>query len=131
MRRLYAFAALLAALANGPQALADGSGPMEPFPITGAYSAFFREDREQITIIDFAGNYDRNLAGGAVNVEPRAVIAREFLRTHPDQYDFLVAFSTFEVAQSPPAVAPAAASPAGGAAGGARVGGTYSKSHSA
>lgn len=78
------------------RALADGSGPIYPFPITGAYSAFHREDRNHISVIEIAGNYDRDLSGGQSNVEPRAVVAREFFRTHPDNYDFLVAFSTFE-----------------------------------
>jgi subtilase family serine protease/Tol biopolymer transport system component/flagellar hook assembly protein FlgD/fibronectin type 3 domain-containing protein len=89
-------AALLATAAALPFAFADGSGPIDPFPITGAYSAFQREDRDHISVIEFAGNYDKTLGNGASNVEPRAVIAREFFRTHPDHYDFLVAFSTFE-----------------------------------
>ena len=113
MRRLQALAALLAAVVTVPPVLADGSGPMEPFPITGAYSAFFREDREQITIIDFAGNYNKELAAGVPNVEPRAVIAREFLCA----------------SQRP---LPAADESPGGAGvtGAARVAGTYSNSHS-
>lgn len=92
----YACAVLLMALAPWPFAFADGSGPIDPFPTTGAYSAFHREDRDHISIIEIAGDYNRKLSNGAVNVEPRAVIAREFLRMHPDRYDFLVAFSTFE-----------------------------------
>ena len=93
MRAVIAFAALLITLAVSPSAYSDGSGPIDPFPITGAYSAFHREDRDHISIIDFAGNYDRELAPNVSNVEPRAVIAREFFRTHPDNYDFIVAFS--------------------------------------
>ena len=96
-RALGTFAASLATLAISLAALADGSGPMPRFPITGAFSAHHDEDRDHISIISFAGNYDKLVTtGGPSNVEPRAVIAREFLRTHPDEYDFIVAFSTFE-----------------------------------
>src|SRR6187401_3151713 len=90
------FAASIAALAISFVAFADGSGPISPFPLTGAFSAQQVEDRDHISIIDFAGNYNKELSPGVSNVEPRAVIAREFLRTHPDEYDFIVAFSTFE-----------------------------------
>src|ERR1700730_14758253 len=98
--RIWTFcAALLLALAFDPMAFAAGGadgGAIGPFPITGAYSAVFREDRNDISIIELAGNYDRSLADGTFNAEPRSAIAREFFRTHPDQYDFLVVFSTFE-----------------------------------
>lgn len=91
-----ALVALAALLPVRSPVHADGSGPIDPFPITGAYSAFHRADRDHVSIIEIAGNYNKNLAGGQPNVEPRAVIAREFFRTHPDQYDFIVAFSTFD-----------------------------------
>jgi len=76
-------------------AWADSSDVIQPIPETGAFSASFREDRGAITVIDFAGNYDKDI-NGLPNFEPRAVVAREFLRTHTDEYDFLVVFSTFE-----------------------------------
>lgn len=104
MRGLAAAAALIAALVASPVSWGGASGPLEPFPITGAYQAFFREDREGVTVIDFAGNYNKQLPNGSANVEPRAVIAREFLRTHPDEYDFIVTFSTFEF-ETPDALA--------------------------
>jgi len=94
--KLVMLVVLLATLMPGSSAFADGSGPMSPFPITGAFSAFSRADQEHVSIIEFGGNYDRSFADGAPNVEPRAVIAREFYRTHPDNYDFLVVFSSFE-----------------------------------
>lgn len=74
---------------------ADGSGVINPFPETGAYSAMHREDRGAVSIIEFAGNYDREI-GNAINPEPRAVVAKEFYRTHADNYDFLVVFTSFE-----------------------------------
>lgn len=77
-------------------AWASSSGPLNPFPITGAYSALHKEDRDHISIIELSGNYDKLLSSGDYNVEPRAVVAREFLRAHPDNYDFIVVFSTFE-----------------------------------
>ncbi|MEJ2066267.1 MAG: hypothetical protein P8X74_23815, partial [Reinekea sp.] len=73
----------------------DSSSVIQPIPETGAFSASFREDRGAVTIIDFAGNYDKEI-NGLPNHEPRAVVAREFLRTHVDEYDFLVVFTTFE-----------------------------------
>lgn len=89
-------ALLVAGLVVSPLAHADASGPLSPFPLTGAYSAFHKEDRNHISIIEISGNYNKELAPGQQNVEPRAVIAREFFRTHPDRYDFIVAFSSFE-----------------------------------
>ncbi len=83
------------ALAWNP-AFADGAPVLEPVPITGAYIARQVADRNHISVIEMAGNYNRKLDGGAANIEPRAVIAREFLRAHPDQYDFIVVFSGFE-----------------------------------
>ncbi len=75
---------------------ADGAGELEPFPITGRYQAAHRGDLGRVAVIDVVGNYDRTLDSGEDQVEPRAVVAREFFRTHPDRYDFLVVFSTFE-----------------------------------
>ncbi|HEX5057349.1 MAG TPA: CARDB domain-containing protein [Gammaproteobacteria bacterium] len=86
---------LLGALLPGAPAWADGSGVLQPFPTTGAFSATHREDRGAISVIEFAGNYDKSV-NNQPNAEPRAVISKEFLRTHPDNYDFLVVFSTFE-----------------------------------
>ncbi|MDR0770141.1 MAG: hypothetical protein LBE75_02940 [Burkholderiales bacterium] len=65
-------------------------------PNTGNYTARFVEDRDNIAIVDLQGNYDSDLGDGKFNVEPRAVIAREFYKKHPDAYDFLVVFSSFE-----------------------------------
>jgi subtilase family serine protease len=81
-----------------PLIWADNSGEIAPFPLTGAYRATHRADRGNVAIIDFVGNYNKDLDTGESNVEARAVVAREFLRTHPDTYDFLVVFSTFEFA---------------------------------
>lgn len=66
-----------------------------PPPNTNAFSANFVGDRDNISIYSFGGNYNKFL-GGVLNSEPRAVVAREFYNDHPDNYDFLVVFSTFE-----------------------------------
>jgi subtilase family serine protease/flagellar hook assembly protein FlgD len=71
--------------------------PTDPFPIPqGAYSATTVEDRDHITIMEFAGDYNRNLPNGDANMAARAVVAQEFYQQHPDNYDFLVVFSSFE-----------------------------------
>lgn len=94
LKCLLGVTALYGLLLSGP-GQADGSGVLAPFPETGAFSATFREDRGAISIIELAGNYDREVNGEG-NVEPRAVVAREFFRTHVDDYDFLITFTTFE-----------------------------------
>ncbi|MBL0164399.1 MAG: PD40 domain-containing protein [Xanthomonadales bacterium] len=43
-----------------------------------------------LTIIEFDGAYDRGLA------EPRQLVAQRFYQDHPDDYDFLIVFTTFE-----------------------------------
>lgn len=71
--------------------------PISPFDIPqGAYSAEFIQDRDQVTVMEFTGNLDRNLSSGEFNAAARAVIAQEFYENHPDTYDFLVVFSSFE-----------------------------------
>lgn len=48
------------------------------------------EDVGNLTVIEFDGDYTRGLTA------PRQEIAAQFYATHPDDYDFLVVFSTFE-----------------------------------
>ena len=86
---------ILVVLAVAGHVHADGSGVISAFPITGAFSASHREDRDALTIMDVAGDYNRNI-NDQLNIEPRAVIAQEYFRTHADDVDFLVVFSTFE-----------------------------------
>ena len=58
--------------------------------ITGDYFANFRSDRRNVTVIEYDGNYDRD------NFEARTVVAKEFYKEHPDTYDFLMVFTSFE-----------------------------------
>ena len=97
-RRACLAAAMLLGIvaAWSPGAGADGNFVITPPARTGAYLAQFVEDRGQVSIIDFSGNYDKELPDGSVNSEARAVVAQEFYRTHADEYDFLVVFSAFE-----------------------------------
>lgn len=81
----------------GANALADSTVVYDPFEVPqGAYQAAHVEDVENVSIIEFAGNYDKKLPSGETNAAARAVVAREFYRTHADDYDFLVVFSDFE-----------------------------------
>lgn len=77
-------------------AFAHGENITESFPITGAYSASQIEVRDRVPVIQFSGNYDKQLAEGQPNYEARATVAKEFFRNQPDNYDFLVTFTTFE-----------------------------------
>jgi len=56
------------------------------------------EDRSHVTVMEFGGVYDRQPAANrAQELAMRQAVAREFLRTHTDDYDFLVIFSRFKV----------------------------------
>lgn len=52
-------------------------------------------DFGNITVMEVAGNYDAG-ALDAPNSMPRQEIAKEFYKTHSDDYDFLVIFSNFD-----------------------------------
>ncbi len=83
----------------GSVSRAWGGEPYNPSPFDipqGAYSAEFIEDRNHVTVMRFSGNYDKKLPTGQANAAARAVVAREFFRPHPDNYDFLVIFTGFE-----------------------------------
>ncbi|TCO37652.1 CARDB domain-containing protein [Dokdonella fugitiva] len=48
------------------------------------------EDIGNVTVMEVGGSYDRGMD------EPRRQVATQFFANHPDQYDFLIAFTTFE-----------------------------------
>jgi len=76
---------------------AGQSSDSEPFVVPdGLYQARFIENRDNVSIIEFSGDYNRDLVSGGSNTAARAVVAQEFYRHHVDQYDFLVIFSDFE-----------------------------------
>jgi len=79
--------------------MAGGSYPTDSFDIPeGAYSATFVEARNHVTVMSFSGNFDDTLETGAFNRGARATVAKEFYRTHQDNYDFIVTFTSFEYA---------------------------------
>lgn len=53
-------------------------------------------DYGNATVMEVTGNYDAKNPDGTLNSEPRQAITKEFLRTHKDEYDFLVIFSNFD-----------------------------------
>lgn len=59
-------------------------------------SASFVRDEGDVAVIDFTGSLDRYISGTTPNTAARAVLAREFLRTHADDYDFIFFFSLFD-----------------------------------
>ncbi len=75
---------------------ADGVRP-PPGELPGPSDAFahFVGDQGHVSVVEVSGDYSQ-LYQGEINALPRALIARELYAHHPDQYDFLVAFSTFE-----------------------------------
>ncbi len=63
---------------------------------SSAFSATMLGDYGNITVMEVTGNYDAKNPDGTVNDLPRQEIAKEFLRTHEDNYDFLVVLSNFD-----------------------------------
>ena len=95
MRQLYVVLGILLSLYLPVNAGENGDG--EPFVVPeGVYDARFIENRNNVSIIEFSGDYNRDLADGSSNAAARAVVAQEFYQHHVDQYDFLVIFSSFE-----------------------------------
>ncbi len=66
-----------------------------PLRADGDAQAVFVADHDHVSILELTGNYDRDLANGELNLDPRAAVAREFFRTHPDDYDFVIIFTAF------------------------------------
>ena len=60
------------------------------------FSARFLADYGNVTVMEVTGNYDANNPDGSVNAAPRQLIAKEFFKTHKDEYDFLVVFTNFD-----------------------------------
>lgn len=91
---------VMAALALGGSSSApaeSAAGPVRIDPRQSAVSAeaSFLEDRGRVSLIELTGDYDRTV-DGSFNGHPRTLVAREFFRRHPDRYDFLIVFSSFD-----------------------------------
>jgi len=67
----------------------------------GSKLATTLEVRDLVTVVEVVGDYDRQLPGGSSNAEPRQEVARQFYDSSGDDYDFLIAFSTFDFDAGP------------------------------
>ncbi len=88
---VWAAAFLGIALALAPPAGAQGSAGTT----VGSATAHLIADRNDVAVVELDGNYDETLANGDINDGPRQAVAREFFKSHPDEYDFLIVWSTF------------------------------------
>lgn len=55
-------------------------------------------DYDNISVLEVSGDFNAFTPTGQVNDAPRQAVAREFYRTHGDDYDFLVLFAGFDFA---------------------------------
>ena len=63
----------------------------QPVPLTQQASPVVStQDIGNLTVVELSGDYDRGL------ILPREQVANAFYAAHPDAYDFLVVFTTFE-----------------------------------
>jgi subtilase family serine protease/flagellar hook assembly protein FlgD len=87
----------LVLLGSPPRPAAADGFRLPPGELPGAPNAVagYLEERDHVALIELAGDYGQ-LYEGEVNALPRALVAREFFARHPDHYDFLIAFSSFE-----------------------------------
>ena len=53
-------------------------------------------DYGNVTVMEVTGNYDANNPDGSPNAVSRQAMAKEFFKTHKDEYDFLVIFTNFD-----------------------------------
>lgn len=82
----------------------DSLQMINPSTTSGDATATFVADRDGIAVLELTGSYDTLQTDGSVNAAPRMALANEFYRTHPDEYDFLVVFTDFDIALSHPGV---------------------------
>ena len=60
------------------------------------YEASYQGESSNVSIMNFSGNYDRNI-NDSLNAEARQAVSLELYTVQPDQYDFLVIFTQFPV----------------------------------
>lgn len=53
-------------------------------------------DYGNVTVMEVTGSYDSKKPDGTNNSLPRATMAKEFFKTHKDDYDFLIIFTNFD-----------------------------------
>jgi Tol biopolymer transport system component/subtilase family serine protease/fibronectin type 3 domain-containing protein len=64
--------------------------------LAAAFTAQQLGDYGNVSVMEVTGNFDAHLPDGTTNAEPRRVIAKEFYKTHKDEYDFLIIFTDFD-----------------------------------
>ena len=55
-------------------------------------------DSGNVAVFELTGNFDAKNPDGGINVQPRMAIAKEYIRSHADTFDFVVFLSTFDYA---------------------------------
>jgi hypothetical protein len=65
---------------------------------TSKFQATFLGDFGNVAVMEVKGSYDSNNPDGTINYRARQEIAKEFIRNHADDYDFMIIFSNFEFA---------------------------------
>jgi hypothetical protein len=65
---------------------------------TAKFGAKFVGDFGNVAVMEVKGNYDSNNPDGTINYLPRQEIAKEFIKNHADDYDFMIIFSNFDFA---------------------------------
>ncbi|NWF76886.1 MAG: carboxypeptidase regulatory-like domain-containing protein [Nitrospirae bacterium] len=81
-------------ISNNTYGLASSS--MDNTFTTKKCSATTIGDYRNITVMEFIGDYNARTTDGSINSIPRQEIAKEFFKTHPDEYDFFVIFTNFD-----------------------------------
>ena len=61
-----------------------------------SYTAAALGDYGNVSVMEVTGNYDIKNQDGSSNSGPRQAVAKEFFRTHKDEYDFIVIFTNFD-----------------------------------
>jgi hypothetical protein len=61
-----------------------------------SFTAATLGDYGNVSVMEVSGNYDIKNQDGSSNNQPRQAVAKEFFRTHKDEYDFIVIFSNFD-----------------------------------
>lgn len=68
---------------------------LTPSSVNAFFTANTLGDFDDVAVVEVSGDYNA-LIDGVWNHEARKVLAREFYRTHGDDYDFLVIFTNFD-----------------------------------
>ncbi len=76
--------------------LSSSSGDNTFTTLSLSFTATTIGDYGNVTVIEVTGNYDAKNPDGSINTLPRQKIAKEFLKNHPDEYDFFVIFTNFD-----------------------------------